>query len=376
MRRHIISTLICSLLVLASSGVVMGQRRTTADRLTGTYQLDSARSDDVRTALDRASRGMTADERERMQSTLMRRLESPEMLAIDRVGQTVTIASTLAPQLTLTADGRVRSEQGQRGNTTSVRATLAGDRLVINTDNNRNRDYSVTFEPQGSTLRVTRSISINRLPQPVTITSIYDKTSTVADLNLRGEEDLALRRPRNDAPGYVPAGTQMVAVLSNDLSTKEARDGDRFTMTVESPGAYDGAVIEGFVSDVDRAGPFTGRADLKFNFERIRLPGGRTYDFTANINSVSTPDGEDVRVDEGRIEEKDSQTRETITRSGIGAALGAVIGAIAGGGEGAAIGAAVGAGAGAGSVYITGRDDLELISGTEFVLEAATPRPS
>jgi hypothetical protein len=376
MKRHIISTLICSLLVIASSGVVMGQRRTTVDRLTGTYQLDPARSDDIRTALNRAARGLTADERERVQNTLMRRLESPEMLAIDRRGQTITIASTLASQLTLTADGRVRSEQGPRGNTTNVRATLSGDRLVINTDNNRARDYSVTFEPQGSLLRVTRSISINRLPQPVTITSIYDKISTVADMNLQGDDDLALRQPAGNARGYVPSGTQMVAVLSNNLSTKEARDGDRFTMRVESPGGYDGAVIEGFVSDVDRSGPFTGRADLKFNFERIRLPGGRTYDFAANINSVRTPDGEDVRIEEGRVEEKDSQTSETITRSGIGAAIGALIGAVTGGGEGAAIGAAVGAGAGAGSVYVTGRDDLELIPGTEFVLEAATPRPS
>jgi hypothetical protein len=51
-----------------------------------------------------------------------------------------------------------------------------------------------------------------------------------------------------------------------------------------------------------------------------------------------------------------------------------VIGAITGGGEGAAIGAAVGAGAGAGSVFIQGRDDLDLMSGTEFRIRASTPR--
>ena len=56
-----------------------------------------------------------------------------------------------------------------------------------------------------------------------------------------------------------------------------------------------------------------------------------------------------------------------MTRAGIGAAVGAVIGAIVGGGgKGAAIGAAVGAGAGAGSVFIQGREDLDLMSCVEF----------
>jgi hypothetical protein len=145
-------------------------------------------------------------------------------------------------------------------------------------------------------------------------------------------------------------------------------------MIVRSPNEYDGAILEGYIADVDRAGPFTGRADLTFDFERIRLPGGRSYDFAANIVNVRTPGGDELRIDEGRIEEENSQTEQTITRTGIGAALGAIIGAITGGGEGAAIGAAVGAGAGAGSVFVTGRDDLELPSGSEFVLRASAPR--
>jgi len=54
--------------------------------------------------------------------------------------------------------------------------------------------------------------------------------------------------------------------------------------------------------------------------------------------------------------------------------VGAIIGAIAGGGKGAAIGAIVGAGGGAGSVYVQGRDDLELGRGTELVVRATGPR--
>ena len=64
----------------------------------------------------------------------------------------------------------------------------------------------------------------------------------------------------------------------------------------------------------------------------------------------------------------------TVTRTGVGAAVGALIGAIAGGGKGATIGAAIGAGTGAGSVFIQGRDDLELTRGTEFTIRASLPR--
>jgi len=60
--------------------------------------------------------------------------------------------------------------------------------------------------------------------------------------------------------------------------------------------------------------------------------------------------------------------------SQVEAAIGAVIGAVTGGGQGAAIGAAIGAGAGAGSVFIQGRSDLDLMSGTEFRIRASASR--
>lgn len=86
-------------------------------------------------------------------------------------------------------------------------------------------------------------------------------------------------------------------------------------------------------------------------------------------------DGESVRVDrEGTVEDNDSQTNRTVGRTAIGAGIGAVIGAILGGGQGAGIGAAVGVGTGVGSVYVQGRDDLELRSGSEVTVRASAPR--
>ena len=113
---------------------------------------------------------------------------------------------------------------------------------------------------------------------------------------------------------------------------------------------------------------------MTLDFSQIRMRDGRTAGFVGFIENVRSVEGEDVRVDrEGTttVEERDSRTNRTAQRAAIGAAVGAIIGAIAGGGKGAAIGAAIGAGAGASSVYIQGRDELVLRSGTELTVRAS-----
>jgi len=118
----------------------------------------------------------------------------------------------------------------------------------------------------------------------------------------------------------------------------------------------------------------TGRSEITLNYETIRL-NNQTYRFAGITENVRPVSGENVRVDtEGTVEERDNRTNQTIGRTAIGAGIGAILGAILGGGQGAAIGAGVGAGAGAGSVYIQGRDDLELTNGAEFTIRASAPR--
>jgi hypothetical protein len=146
-------------------------------------------------------------------------------------------------------------------------------------------------------------------------------------------------------------------------------------MTVRSPGQYDGATIEGYVTNVNRGGRITGRSELTLDFDTIRLRDGRSYRFAGILESVRTPEGEVVRVDnEGAVRDS-NQTNKTVTRTAIGTGVGAIIGAIAGGGKGAAIGAVIGAGAGAGSVYVQGRNDLELDTGTEVTVRSTGPSP-
>ena len=400
---------------------------TAESRLTGVYHLNVARSDDPQVAAERALSAYAFGVDQNLIDELTNRLKSPDKIAIERRGSVVSIASTRAPRITFEADGRERTEPARNGRQVRTRAVLYGDELMVSSGGSRESEFSVTFSPieQGRRLRVTRRIFSEEIGKPVVVQSIYDKASNVARWSVYGEPESARTAaarniPRSTPPSTVrnrpqpqppiierrderrefpqpqpepvppvserdnvssdsyafsvPEGTQFVAVLNNDLSTAQSNQGDRFTLTVRSPGQYEGATIEGYVSRLDRAGPFSGRSEMTLDFLQIRLRDGRTAEFAGFIENVRSQNGEDVRVDtEGTttVEESDSRRNRTAQRAAIGAAVGAIIGAIAGGGKGAAIGAAIGAGAGASSVYIQGRDDLELRSGTELTVRSS-----
>jgi hypothetical protein len=212
----------------------------------------------------------------------------------------------------------------------------------------------------------------------VTVRSFYRRSSDEAQWELYTRTQ-GVPANRGQAAGnfLVPGGTRVMVTLDTAVSTETARHGDRLTMTTRNPSRYEGAVIEAFVSSVNASGRLGGRADLTLVFESIRLRDGRTYQFAGVIESVRTPDGEAIRVDnEGSVEDENSQTEKTVQRGAIGAAVGAIIGAVAGGGSGAAIGAAIGAGGGAGTVIVEGRDQLDLPRGTELTIISSAPRIS
>jgi hypothetical protein len=352
---------------------------TVSNQLTGTYRLDATRSDDARNIAESAVRNLPYRDRQRILDSLTARLESPTALAIDRRGRSVTIASSRAPQFTFEANGIERVETGADGHTVRVRSTLNGDQLIVASSGDRDSDFSVTFDPieNGRRLRVTRRISDINLSTPVTVVSTYEKTSDIAQLDIYnngGQNYPGTGTVSTNGDFIVPDGTQIVAVLDNNLTTQSTRENDRFTMTVRSPSQYQGATISGYVTGINRSGKITGRSTMTLNFESISLRNGQTYRFAGITETVRTANGDTIRVDnEGSVRDN-NRTTTTEQRAAIGTAVGAIIGAIAGGGKGAAIGAIVGAGAGAGSVYVQGKDDLELLSGSEVTVRASGPR--
>ena len=343
-------------------------------QLTGTYRIDINSGDDPRTIAENATRNLPTQRRDRIYQNLLNRLSPPDVLAIDQRGRNVTIASSKAPQVSLVADGREQTETTPQGRTARVRVSLSGDQLIIARTGERAQDFTVTFDPIDSNrLLVTRQLYTEQVGQQVSVRTYYTRTSDVAQLDINNSYPQYPTTGTASGDFVVPNGTQLVATLDTSLSTNNVREGERFTLRVRD-GQYQGAAIEGRVTNVSRSGRVTGRSELGLDFDTIRLRDGRSYRFAGIIEGVRTANGDIVRVDnEGAVRDS-NQTTRTIQRGAIGAAIGAIIGAIAGGGQGAAIGAAVGAGAGAGSVYVQGRDDLQLEPGTELTIRASGPR--
>jgi hypothetical protein len=345
-------------------------------RLTGTYRLDPSRSDNPRDVADRVTRSLSNNERQSVYDRMFARLESPEMLAIQRTGSTMSMASSRAQQSTFEADGVERQEQ-VNGQTSRVTATLTGDQLGVRSTGYRNNDFNLTFESieNGQRLRVTREIYSDRLNEPVIVNSLYERTSNAPQWNIyEGVRTGNTGANNGNGEFLIRDGETIVAVLDNDLTTKNAKEGDRFTMTVRDNGQYEGAVIEGTVGSVNQGGRLTGRSSMSLNFDSIRLRNGQTYRFAGILTGIRTPSGDTVKIDNEGSAQGDNQTTQTATRAGIGTAIGAIIGAIAGGGKGAAIGGVIGAAGGAGSVYVTGKDNLDLAQGTELTIRSGAPR--
>jgi hypothetical protein len=349
-----------------------------ANVLTGTYRLDPSQSDDPGQAADRATQSLPNGDRTRLRDQLAARLESPDQIAIEVRGRDVTLASSRAPQITFSADGVERVETTGTGRTIRARATLSGDQLIVGSTGDRATEFNVTFNPMdnGRRLSVTRRVYVQGLARPVVVQSTYEKTSDVARFDINnGPQTYPNNNPTTSGTDFILAnGETVVAVLDDGLSSANAREGDRFTAIVRLPTQYAGATIEGHVSNVQRSGRITGRSQMTLNFDTIRLRNGGSYRFAGILESVRNAQGDTVKIDNEGAVKDDNQTTKTAQRAAIGTAVGAIIGAIAGGGKGAAIGAVVGAGGGAGSVYVQGRDDLELTRGTELTIRATGPR--
>lgn len=366
-----------------------GKANTLSVGLSGTYQLDVAKSESIDDVVGSTNLG------NEQQEDLRDKLEAPEQLAIDIRGNQVTLASSKASAVTFTADGRDKVEQSASGKSVRLRATLRGQILTVSSLGGET-DYTITFTSvdNGRTLKVSRRITTDYLNQTVFAESIYEKTDSVARLGINQSGN-----PNDPSSGYsdndqnnssqyggapttitgrtgdfiVPNGTIISGILDNEINTKVSQNNDRFRLIVQSPDEFRGATIEGYISGVWRSGKVTGQSNVTFNFERITLRDGKTYDFAGNLQSIKDQYGKTIKVDTEGTAKGDNQTTQTAKRGGIGAGIGAVLGAIIGGGKGAAIGAVIGGGAGAGSVAIQGQGDIQLQKGSMITLQSSSP---
>jgi len=345
-----------------------------AVRFAGTYRLSGPDSDNPRAIADRVLRDVSGPERARISRQLENRLTPPEIIAIDRQDNQITIASSVGPQMTFDADGRARTETGPSGRSVTTRATLHLDELEVSTSGSGNSDFSVTFEPvdNGRSMRVTRRLYNDALREPVVVRSLYRRTSDAADWNVYGSGGPDRPRAvRDDASMTVPSGTTFVATLDQAISGRDTREGDYFSLRVQDgPSQFRGATIEGYVTaEPTRASSRTG---LSLAFERIKLADGRTAEFSGAIQSVRDPNGRNIAFDRAEGDRDANRSDQAIQRGAIGAAVGAILGAVVGGAKGAGIGAVLGAGGGAGTVLLDSASQQGLPRGTQFTIRSDT----
>lgn len=358
--------------------------------LSGTYDLDRARSENIDDVVSDTNLGND------QQQDLKSKLEAPEQIAIDVRGNQVTLATTNASPVTFIADGRDKVEKDSQGRTIRLRATMSGNVLTVASLGGET-DYTITFTSvsNGRGMKVSRRITTDYLNQTVFAESVYNKTDSVARLgiptggnppydpnggysdndqngnvNNGGAPSIVTTKPGNY---IVPNGVVITGRLENEINTKVSQNNDRFRMIVQSPDEFRGATVEGYISNIKSSGKVKGDPKITFNFERITLRNGQTYDFAANLQSIQDSTGKTVKIDNEGTAKGDSQTKETAKRGGIGAGAGAILGAIIGGAKGAAIGAVIGGGAGAGSVVVTGKEDIRLMQGSMITVQSSSP---
>lgn len=179
--------------------------------------------------------------------------------------------------------------------------------------------------------------------------------------------------PSVGGPLTIPPDAILLIELQSSLSTDASQVGDRFQARVVDPREFAGAIIEGRVTRVKRAGKVKGTAELQLSFETIRMDN-HTSGFRADVVAVvdmGNRDGAGTVDSEGGVKGKDS-TKDNVSKIGASTGIGAAIGAILGGGKGAAIGAAIGGTVGTAGVLRASGKDLRLERGQQLKIRTAS----
>lgn len=160
--------------------------------------------------------------------------------------------------------------------------------------------------------------------------------------------------------GQIPVGQEMDVRLANSLSSETAQVEQRFEATTVADLLQDGrvlvpagSVVEGIVSDVDKAGRVDRDGSLTLSFDRLRVRG-REHEMRASATQVFESKG--IRGEAGT--------------AGVGAGVGGVVGGLLGGVKGAILGAVIGAG---GAIAATDGKDIALPAGSIVRIRMDTP---
>lgn len=181
---------------------------------------------------------------------------------------------------------------------------------------------------------------------------------------------------RSNGPGFGLKNQVFDVRLLSPINSATAKEGDSFSATIDGPPEWQGGMVTGHITKVQRPqrGLGKGSAQIMFVFDTLTF-SGRTASISAVLKDVSNSKGVKDVDEEGRVIGKTSNKKRAEAALG-GAFLGALVGGLRGGGGGAAAGAAIGAGAGfavATTLTSTGTD-IEFRPGSHFSIEVSDAR--
>ena len=171
----------------------------------------------------------------------------------------------------------------------------------------------------------------------------------------------------------VPVGKRIRVRMNDELTSKTARVGDRFTVTVREPvysttGAVvipEGSEIVGRVDSVTKAANKGKPGALDVSFVQVVLPNGAKRVISGSLTELNA---DDAKSDSEGTARGDRMKHRKVIWYGGGAAGGAILGAAIGGGKGALIGGLLGAGGGFLGERYTKGEEAKVESGTEFTV--------
>lgn len=177
---------------------------------------------------------------------------------------------------------------------------------------------------------------------------------------------------RPAVPVYtVDVGTIVRVRMNQTISSKTAKVGNTFTVTVTEP-VYSnngvvviptGSTLTAKVNSVKMAAKGGKPGEIDASFVSVKLPNGVSRTINGSLTDLDA--GKSSSDNEGGVSGDKMKNRKIIFIGG-GAAGGAILGAIVGGGKSTAIGAIAGAGAGLLGEMLLKGPEAEVKSGTEF----------
>jgi hypothetical protein len=211
------------------------------------------------------------------------------------------------------------------------------------------------------------------IPDDLKIRDTSDSSQAPVLANAKAQDDDQVVANNNTGVMLIPRDTIMRIELLSNLTTESSQQGDRFEARVQEPSEFQGAILTGTVTRVQRPGKVKGTAELQLSFDQIRLSDGRAAQMSAQVIEVlptGTSEGVGKVDQEGGVKGKDS-TKSDVKKVGLATGIGAAIGAIFGGGTGAVVGASIGGGVGTAGVMRERGKDIYLYTGQQLKIRTA-----